>query len=93
MLPPGTLLGGCRILAEVGRGGMGVVYRAEDLRIGRPVALEVIRPELAEDQVLLRRLELEARAAGRVSHPRVTTIYGVGREHGLVFLAFEWAPD
>ena len=70
-LTPGTVLGGCRIDAVVGRGGMGIVYRARQLDLDRDVAVKVIAPELLEDSKSRKRFLTEARAAGAIEHPNV----------------------
>ena len=81
-LAPGTVLGGCRIDAVLGRGGMGVVYRARQLDLDRDVALKVIAPELVEDPATRRRFLSEARAAGAVEHANVLPVHGVGVPRG-----------
>lgn len=82
-LAAGTKLGRYEILAEIGRGGMGVVYRARDPKIDRLVAIKTISffdQELEDTHETLERFVLEARAAGRLSHPRIVTIFDVGEE-------------
>jgi TolB-like protein len=88
-LAVGTRLGPYEILAPIGAGGMGEVYRARDARLGRDVALKVLPPELAVDQDRLRRFEREARAASALNHPNVVTIHDVGTERGTPWLAME----
>jgi len=76
---PGTLLGGrYRIIALVGRGGMGEVYRATDLTLGQSVALKFLPEEAARDQRLLERFHGEVRLARQVSHPNVCRVYDIG---------------
>src|SRR5262249_40303557 len=77
---PGTLLGGrYRILALLGRGGMGEVYRAMDLTLGQSVALKFLPEEAANNQRLLERFHGEVRVARLVSHPNVCRVYDIGQ--------------
>jgi TolB-like protein/tRNA A-37 threonylcarbamoyl transferase component Bud32 len=86
----GTTLKHYRILSSLGEGGMGAVYRAEDMRLGRQVALKVLRPDLTVNRERLQRLEGEARAASAISHPGVATLYDIHHEGETVFLAMEY---
>ncbi|HVN75783.1 MAG TPA: protein kinase, partial [Thermoanaerobaculaceae bacterium] len=88
-LTTGTRLGPYEVAAPLGSGGMGEVYRAVDTRLGRDVALKVVRPDLAGDPELLRRLEREARAIASLSHPNVCTLFDVGHTDGIHFLVME----
>src|SRR5262245_34048866 len=82
-------LGTYRILDELGRGGMGVVFRAEDPALKRAVALKVMRPCLAENVAARQRFVREAQAAAAVTHSHIVTIYHVGEDRGIPFLAME----
>ena len=84
----GRTFGKFRIISEIGRGGMGEVYAAEDTLLRRRVALKLLSP-LLTDQSALSRFRLEARAASAVSHPNITHIYEIGEENGRLFIAME----
>ncbi len=88
-LSAGSRLGPYEILAPIGAGGMGEVYRARDKRLGRSVALKVLPQHLSEDQGRLSRFEKEARSASSLNHPNVVTIYEVGRSGGVSYIAME----
>ena len=89
-LQPKDRLGPYEILALLGVGGMGEVYRGRDTRLGRDVALKVISPKRLGDPDLRRRFELEARAASVLNHPSIVTIYDVGDTDGVAWIAMEW---
>jgi serine/threonine-protein kinase len=76
----------------LGRGGMGEVREATDLRLGRAVAIKVLRSDLAEQEKLRGRFEREARAAARINHPNVVAIYDIGEERGVPFIVMERLP-
>ena len=85
----GSRLGPYEVLAPLGAGGMGEVYRARDTRLGREVAVKVLPPEVAADPDRRRRFEQEARAASSLNHPAIITIHDIGEETGLLFVVFE----
>jgi serine/threonine protein kinase len=78
-----------RVLKALGRGGMGIVFEAEDVQLGRRVALKVIRPDVAADDEVRGRFLREARAAAALKNDHVVTIYQVGEDAGVMFLAME----
>jgi eukaryotic-like serine/threonine-protein kinase len=89
MLAAGTTLGPYQILAPLGVGGMGEVYRARDTRLGRDVAVKVILAELARDPERIKRFEQEARAAGALNHPNICAVHDLGTHEGSPFVVME----
>jgi eukaryotic-like serine/threonine-protein kinase len=88
-LAAGVRLGPYEIVAPLGAGGMGEVYRARDTRLSRDVALKVLLPEVAADASRLKRFEKEARAASALNHPNIVTIYDIGSSDSTAYIAME----
>src|SRR5262245_12226164 len=88
-LTPGTRLQGYEILAAIGAGGMGQVYRARDTRLGRDVAIKVLAPDVAMDADRLVRFEREAQILGSLNHPNISALYGVADATGVPALVME----
>jgi Tol biopolymer transport system component len=88
-LSPGSRLGPYEILAPIGAGGMGEVWRAKDPRLGRDVAIKVLPPSFSADADRLRRFEQEARAAGILNHPNLTAVHDIGTHEGAPYVVQE----
>ena len=88
-LEPGTRLGSYKILSAIGAGGMGEVYRAEHVKLGRDVAIKVLPSDLASDPERLKRFEREARSASALNHPNIVTIHDIADHEGTTYIAME----
>ena len=91
-LTPGELLAGCRVEGVIARGGMGVVYRAVQLDLQRPVALKVITADRAGDPEFRERFARESRMAAAIDHPNVVPVYAAGEERGALYIVMRYVP-
>src|SRR5215467_4424471 len=89
-LTPNAKLGPYEIVSLLGAGGMGEVYRARDMRLDREVALKVLPAHLASDASLKQRLEREAKAVSKLSHPHICTLHDIGSQDSVDFLVMEY---
>ncbi|HEV3293225.1 MAG TPA: serine/threonine-protein kinase [Streptosporangiaceae bacterium] len=89
----GSLLAGYRCEEEIGRGGMAVVYRAHDDRLDRRVALKVLAPDLARDEMFRARFIQESRIAAATEHPHIIPVFNAGEVDGVLYIAMRYVPD
>src|SRR6266536_667524 len=86
----GSMIAGCRLESVAGRGGMGVVYRATQLALNRPVALKAIAPDLAADVAFRERFQRESHLTASIDHPNVIPVYEAGELDGTLYLIMRW---
>ncbi|MER7755597.1 serine/threonine-protein kinase [Kitasatospora sp. NPDC097643] len=86
----GRKVAGYRLEGEIGRGGMAVVYRAKDLRLGRTVAVKLLAPELARNEVFRQRFMHESEAAAAIDHPHIIPVFEAGEHEGILFIAMRY---
>src|SRR5215467_14132766 len=89
-LSPHDKLGAYEVIGQIGAGGMGEVYRARDLRLGRTVAIKVLPEAVAADPARRSRFEAEARAASALNHPGIVTVFDIGTDDGCSYLVTEF---
>jgi serine/threonine protein kinase len=90
VLSPGSTIAGYEIESVVGSGGIGILYRARQIRLDRPVALKVVEPQAAREPVVRERLRREARTVAALDHPNVVPLYEAGEENGTVYIVTRW---
>jgi serine/threonine protein kinase len=90
VLSPGSKFGGYEVESIVGLGGIGILYRARQVRLDRPVALKLVEPGVARDPVIRERLRREARVVASLDHPNVVPLYEAGEEDGTVYIVTRW---
>ncbi len=90
MLSPGSTFAGYEVESVVGAGGIGILYRAHQVRLDRLVALKLVEPEVARDPVIRERLRREARTVAALDHPNVVPLYEAGEEDGTVYIVTRW---
>src|ERR1043166_4866071 len=90
MLAPDTHLGPYRLIARIGAGGLGEVWRGEDARLGRTVAIKVLPPSIAADHEATARLRREARTAAQLYHPNIAMIHAIEQDGDRIFIVMEY---
>jgi serine/threonine protein kinase len=86
----GDRLGPYEIISQLGAGGMGEVYRARDTRLAREVAIKILPPEFSKKKDRLQRFEQEARSSSALNHPNIITVFDIGSENGISYIAMEF---
>src|SRR6185369_11172306 len=92
IVSPGALLGPYKLEAKLGAGGMGEVYRAKDLRLGRTVAIKVLPHDKVADPERKKRFLQEARAASALNHPNIVTLHDIANDNGIDYMVMEYVP-
>jgi serine/threonine-protein kinase len=92
VLSPGQKLGVYQLLDRLGAGGMGEVWKAEDPRLGRTVAIKILAPKIAADHDSIMRMQREARTAAQLYHPNIATIHSIEEDNGQLFIVMEYVP-
>jgi len=90
VLAPGSTFAGYEVEGVVGAGGIGILYRARQVRLDRPVALKLVEPDVARDPLVRERLRREARMVAALDHPNVVPLYAAGEEDGTVYIVTRW---
>jgi len=90
VLAPGSTFAGYEVESVVGAGGIGILYRARQVRLDRPVALKLVEPDVARDPVIRERLRREARMVAALDHPNVVPLYAAGEQDGAVYIVTRW---
>jgi serine/threonine protein kinase len=90
VLSPGSTFAGYEVEGVVGSGGVGILYRARQLRLDRPVALKLVEPEIASDPVVRERLRRETRTVAALDHPNIAPLYEAGERDGTIYIATRW---
>src|SRR5215813_8852187 len=90
MISAGSRLGPYEILAPLGAGGMGEVYKAKDIRLERTVAIKVLPEHLSKSEEIRQRFEREAKTISQLSHPHICALYDVGNQDGIEYLVMEY---
>src|ERR1700730_6460335 len=92
-LVPGTQLGAYEIIAQLGAGGMGEVYRARDTRLERSVAIKILPTHLSSNPEAKQRFEREARAISSLNHPNICTLYAAGQQDGIDYMVLKYGVE
>ncbi|MEX2253327.1 MAG: serine/threonine-protein kinase, partial [Thermoleophilaceae bacterium] len=90
MLSPGSTIAGYEVEGVVGSGGIGILYRARQVRLDRPVALKLVEPDVAQEPVVREQLRREARTVAALDHPNIVPLYEAGEEDGTVYIVTRW---